>query len=345
MAAGTRIRVLIVDDSSIQRQLLREALSSEPDIEVVSHAANGRLALPRVKHLGPDIVVLDQEMPEMNGIETLQEIRKESPATGVIMYCARGADSARITIRALELGAFDFVRKPEGETDPIQYIRTILVPRIRAFAGPVKAPVRPAPGPAKLALGKKFDLCAIGISTGGPTALRELIPALPRLRGSILIVQHMPPVFTAQLADSLSQISKMPAVEVSGRMPLEGGKIYIAAGGHHMVMEHSGDRVELVRDDSPAEMNCKPSVNVLFRSIARTMEKKSIGVMGVIMTGMGYDGYDGMKALRARNAYLIAQSRESCLVYGMPAKPAEDGLVDESLDIAGIARRMQEGLS
>lgn len=344
MSAGPRIRVLIVDDSSVQRQLLREALSTEPDIEVVSHAANGRLALPRVKHLGPDIVVLDQEMPEMNGIETLQEIRKEAPATGVIMYCARGADSARITIRALELGAFDFVRKPEGETDPIVYIRSVLVPRIRAFAGPVRAAVPRPAAPAGI-LQKKFDLCAIGISTGGPTALRELIPALPLLRGSVLIVQHMPPVFTAQLADSLSQIGPMPAVEVSARMPLEGGKIYIAAGGHHMVLEASADGMEICPDEGPAEMNCKPSVNVLFRSVAKVMETRPVSAMGVVMTGMGYDGYDGMKALRGRGAHLIAQSRESCLVYGMPAKPAEDGLVDESLDIAGIARRMREGLA
>lgn len=342
MSAGPRIRVLIVDDSSVQRQLLREALSGEPDIEVVSHAANGRLALPRVKHLGPDIVVLDQEMPEMNGIETLQEIRKEAPATGVIMYCARGADSARTTIRALELGAFDFVRKPEGETDPIQYIRSVLVPRIRAFAGPVHS--APRPKVPELVLRRKFDLCAIGISTGGPTALRELVPALPLLRGAILIVQHMPPVFTAQLADSLSQIGHMPAVEVSSRMPMEGGKIYIAAGGHHMVVEASGSTIELCPDEGPAEMNCKPSVNVLFRSIAKAMEKRTLSAMGVVMTGMGYDGYDGMKALRAKGAHLIAQSRESCLVYGMPAKPAEDGLVDESLDIQGIARRMREGL-
>jgi two-component system chemotaxis response regulator CheB len=344
--ASSRIRVLIVDDSSIQRQLLREALSTEPDIEVISHAANGRLALPRVKHLGPDIVVLDQEMPEMNGIETLQEIRKESPQTGVIMYCARGADSARITLRALELGAFDFVRKPEGETDPIEYIRSVLVPRIRAFAVPVQAAAAAAKPPAPpLILQKKFDVCAIGISTGGPTALRELIPAIPKLRGSILIVQHMPPVFTAQLADSLSQLGPMPAVEVSGRMPLEGGKIYIAAGGHHMTMEPATGGLELVRDEGPAEMNCKPSVNVLFRSIAKTMEQRSLNVIGVVMTGMGYDGYDGMKALRLRKAHLIAQSRESCLVYGMPSKPTEDGIVDESLDIAGIARRIREGLS
>lgn len=344
MNAG-RIKVLIVDDSTVQRKLLRDALGAEPDIEVVSQAVNGRLAMPRVRHLKPDVILLDQEMPEMTGLETLAAIRKESPDSTVIMYCAPSPDSARVTLQALQLGASDFVLKPgpgtaNGGGTAAGYIAAELASRIRALSRP--RPARNAGGPRRApAAGRHLDLCVIGVSTGGPQALREIFARLENIHGVIAIVQHMPPVFTAHLAESLNEISAVTVTEATHGQRLEPGVACIAPGGAHLEIARDDDGYYAVVHDGPPEMNCKPSVNALFRSAARVAGDRTLAV---IMTGMGADGYEGLLALHAAGAAVVAQSEASCLIYGMPAKPVEAGLVSETLDPAGIADRIMEAL-
>lgn len=342
MNAG-RIKVLIVDDSTVQRKLLRDALSAEPDIEVVSQAVNGRLALPRVRHLKPDVILLDQEMPEMTGLETLAVIRNESPDSAVIMYCAPSPDSARITVQALQLGASDFVLKPgaaRGGGPAAGYVAAELATRIRALSRrrPERniTATRRAPSAAR-----RLDLCVIGVSTGGPQALREIFARLENIHGVIAIVQHMPPVFTAHLAESLNEISAVTVTEATHGQRLEPGAAVIAPGGAHLEIAQDDDGYYAVVHDRPPELNCKPSVNALFRSAARVAGERTLGV---IMTGMGADGYEGVVALHAAGAVVVAQSEASCLVYGMPAKPVESGLVSETLDPAAIADRIMEAL-
>ncbi len=340
-----RIKVLIVDDSTVQRKLLRDALGAEPDIEIVSQAVNGRLALPRVRHLRPDVILLDQEMPEMNGLETLAAIRKESPESTVIMYCAPSPDSARVTVQALQLGASDFVLKPglapAGAHGPAAAsVATELASRIRALSRR-KAPRAGSRTPRVESADRRLDLCVIGVSTGGPQALREIFARLENMRGVIAVVQHMPPVFTAHLAESLNEISAVTVVEATHGLRLRPGLACIAPGGAQLEIARDKDGYYAVVHDGPPELNCKPSVNVLFRSAARVAGDRTLAV---IMTGMGADGYEGLQELHAAGALVIAQSEASCLVYGMPAKPVEQGLAAETLDPDEISQRMMEAL-
>jgi two-component system chemotaxis response regulator CheB len=343
-----KITVLIVDDSSTYRQFLRDALSTDERVEVVSIASNGRLALPRVRHYRPDFVILDHEMPEMTGIEALREIRHLHPAGKVIMFSSHTTEGARITIEALKEGAVDFVTKPDtgGRETPVEYIRRKLLSRIIELAEAVEtiAPARPAAvKPHELArtdaLPASFDVAAIGISTGGPVALRKLFQNFVRPpRGALLIVQHMPPVFTRQLAESLQAESNIPTVEAVDGMKIEPGTAYIAPGGFHLALERKADGVYARILDTEPENSCKPSVDVLFRHVAEVYRGRAVGI---IMTGMGHDGHKGMIEMKKVGCYLIAQSRETCLVYGMPSRPTEEKLVQESLSIEDIAARIR----
>lgn len=352
---GEKISVMIVDDSSVYRTLLRDVLAKDDEIEVVAQAVNGRLALPRIRHYRPNVLVLDNEMPEMTGLETLEAMKNEFPDVAVIMFSSHTVQGAKVTIKALELGALDFVTKPDPTLpDPGGFISQNLIPRIKSIihrrrkkaeiaSGAIPAPVAPPPPkPARTLLAtSRFEACTIGISTGGPAALRTLLPLIKgnMIRGPILIVQHMPPLFTRQLAESLSAISTLTVVEGEDGMALEKGKVYIAPGGKHMVVDASSGAPRVKITDEPPELNCKPSVNILFRSVAQYYGNKS---MGIIMTGMGDDGFEGMKLMKQSGSYLMAQSEASCLVFGMPSKPTRENLVDEIHDINGIAIRIQE---
>lgn len=342
-----KIKVLLVDDSSTYRQFLRDALGSDPRIEIVSMASNGRLALPRVKHYRPDFVVLDHEMPEMNGIETLREIRRMAPELKVIMFSSHTTEGARLTMEAFKEGATDFVTKPHGGGEnPVEYIRRKLLPLVIALAAP-EARVRAALAPAVArptttpldVLPGAFDVAAIGISTGGPVALRRLFLQLPRtLRGALLIVQHMPPVFTQHLADSLQNESGIPTIEAAPGMSVEPGRAYIAPGGMHMAVTKTATGVHIEILDTEPINSCKPSADVLFESVGAVYGRRAVGI---IMTGMGHDGYRGMLSMRDQGCYLMAQDRESSLVYGMPSRPTEEKIVQESLSIEGIAERIR----
>jgi two-component system chemotaxis response regulator CheB len=351
MENGRKISVLIVDDSATYRQFLREAFSVDDRIEVVSIASNGRLALPRVRHYRPDFIILDHEMPEMTGIEALREIRQIHPDSRVIMFSSHTTEGARVTIEALKEGAVDFVTKPDsgGKETPVEYIRRKLLSRIIELADSMNteaaAPQKSVPEPIHTgelpdrALPGAFDVAAIGISTGGPVALRKLFQKFERpLRGALLIVQHMPPVFTRQLAESLRAESVIPTFEAFDGMKIQSGMACIAPGGFHLAVERKADGVYAKILDTEPENSCKPSADVLFRHVAEVYRSRAVGI---IMTGMGHDGYRGMLEMKKAGCYLIAQSRESCLVYGMPSRPTEEGIVQESLDIDGIARRIR----
>lgn len=340
-------KVLIVDDSTVYRQLIRDVLNEEEDFEVVSQAGNGKLALPRVKFYRPDFVILDHEMPVMDGLETLQHIHNDNPESMVVMFSSHTVQGAKVTVKALEMGAIDFVTKPEGTEDASGYIKRKLVKTLRDLyrnrtEKVVKKPIEPAPvirAPRPRVplptVREGIAVVGIGISTGGPVALRELFHLLrPPYGGSLLIVQHMPPLFTKQLAASLDSIGTIPIQEASDGDLIQPGHAYLAPGGYHMKISED-HRIELSHE--PPVNNCKPSVDVLFRSLAQHLGPKSAGV---IMTGMGQDGYEGMKAMYDKHCNLLAQSKESCLVYGMPARPIEEGLVDGILDIEAIADRI-----
>lgn len=345
-----KIRIMIVDDSLVFRSLLRDVLGEDARIEVVTQAVNGRLALPRVRHYRPDFVILDQEMPEMSGLETLELLHRDFPGVGVIMFSSHTVEGAKVTIHALELGALDFVTKPDpAKGDPAAYIRRTLLPLVMelsdlgvAWPGEKTEEISlPKPEPVTKGVFGACTCCALGISTGGPAALHALVPRLSSaIRGPVLIVQHMPKLFTKQLADSLDTISRVRVVEGADGMPVEKGTVYIAPGGLQMEVAESrtGDGQARLRVfDGPAESNCKPSVNVLFRSVARVYGGKALGV---IMTGMGNDGYEGLRLMKSQGSHILGQSEKSCLIFGMPAQATREGLVDDSLDIDGLALRI-----
>lgn len=346
-----KIQVLIVDDSEVYRLFLREALSKEEDIEIVSLASNGRLALPRVNHYKPDIVLLDYEMPEMDGLTAIPEIKRLSPSSRIIMFSAHTTKGARLTLQALQLGADDFVTKPAGALGGgvADDVRAKLLERIRAFAAnraqKIEQPVAPhvVRPPAQVTSVRRLRYCLIGISTGGPPALRRLFKLIPgSIRGSILVVQHMPPLFTAQLAESLNDDSQLKILEAKGGESVQPGTVYIAPGGRQMrIVEKLGGAASIIVEDSdPAEL-CKPSVNILFNSAAEFCANESLAV---IMTGMGEDGYLGMRNLSQKGAYLMAQSAGDCVIFGMPAKPVRDGIVQEVHNVEGLAARISEYL-
>lgn len=343
-----KTQVLIVDDSEVYRLFLRNALASVPDVEVVSVASNGRLAMPRVNHYKPDIVLLDYDMPEMDGLEAIPEIKRLSPKTRIIMFSTHTTQGAKLTLKALNLGADDFIAKPAGALGGTlaEDLRSRLLERIRGFAPPpvARAPIEQQPRPQKVRnAARRFRYCLIGISTGGPPALRRLFKLLPAdIKGSILVVQHMPPIFTAQLAESLNEESALTVIEAtSGAIP-QPATVYIAPGGKQMRLRQGSqnDAFIVVEESDPKEL-CKPSVNILFNSVAEFCAEETLAI---IMTGMGEDGYMGMKALSAGGAYLMAQSQHDCVIFGMPAKPIRDGIIDEEHDVEGLAKKITEYL-
>jgi two-component system, chemotaxis family, protein-glutamate methylesterase/glutaminase len=338
------LRVLVVDDTIMYRKVVGDILAEIPGVEVVGTANNGKIALTRIASLKPDLITLDVEMPVMNGLETLQEIQKSFPDVGVIMLSTLTKRGSEITMRALELGAFDFIAKPDAEVmqENVQLLRSAIAPRVKAYAKrlelrsllkqrqrPVGA-VAPVPAaPAVLASSKrtgKSRAVAIGISTGGPNALTKMLPQLPKLGVPVFVVQHMPPVFTKSLAESLDAKCQYEVREAENNEIVRPDVIYIAPGGKHMRVASGTGGAKIIQvTDDPPENNCKPAVDYMFRSVAREYGALSTGV---IMTGMGGDGTLGLKVLKSFGAVTIGQDEESCVVYGMPKTAAEAGVVD-----------------
>ncbi|THB77437.1 MAG: chemotaxis response regulator protein-glutamate methylesterase [Desulfobacteraceae bacterium] len=353
------IKALVIDDTIVYRKIVGDVLKEIPGVEVVGTANNGKIALSKIASLSPDIITLDIEMPEMNGIQVLEELQKQSDPPTVVMLSTLTHEGSEMTIKALELGAFDFVPKPdEGKmADNMQKVRDAINPIIRtvkrqkqtrlkiknrAVTPTVKSQV-PKTSPVKtspaISVPRKApsEIIGLGISTGGPNALTRMIPMLPAsFSVPILIVQHMPPMFTASLANSLNNKSALSVKEAENGDTITGGTVYIAPGGKQMKIMAGGDGIsrKIKITDDPPENSCKPSVDYLFRSIAQHYVGRATGV---IMTGMGSDGTKGLVQMKQSGSIVIAQNEETCTVFGMPKEPIESGLADVIAPLENIA--------
>ena len=346
------IRILVVDDSVVIRKVLGEALAADPDIEVVATAADGNIALAKIPLVKPDLVTLDVEMPGKSGLETLAEIRKIYPRLPVIMFSTLTARGAAATLDALSLGASDYVAKPSN-TGGVQQtrakIQSDLIPKIRGLCRGNSAvsvattlpsnPPRPT-GIAPPQRMNKIDVLAIGTSTGGPNALAALLPELPKdLPVPVVIVQHMPPLFTRFLAERLDKQCAIRIHEGSPGEELKPGGAWIAPGDFHMqVARGEGKNVKLKLNREPPENSCRPAVDVLFRSVARTYGPN---VLAVVLTGMGSDGVRGSEAIKAAGGQVLVQDEASSVVWGMPGQVAAAGWADAMFPLHEMAGEIE----
>lgn len=357
-----KIKALVVDDTIVYRKIVSDVLRMIPGVEVIGTANNGKIALSKIKSLKPDLITLDIEMPELNGIQVLEELQNMPNAPVAVMLSTLTQQGSEMTIRALELGAFDFIPKPsEGRmAENLEKVKAAVLPIIQGYkrrkatqlkireraTGKIR-PVRKTPEPTvvvqpakKSAVRSKAEVIGIGISTGGPNALTRMIPMLPAdMKATVLIVQHMPPLFTASLANSLNNKSKLSVKEAEEGDVIEPGKIFIAPGGKQMKIVAAADGVtrKIKITDDPPENSCKPSVDYLFRSIAQHYVGRSTGV---IMTGMGSDGVKGLIQMKNSGSVVIAQNEETCTVFGMPKEPVESGLADVVAPLDEIAQEI-----
>ncbi len=344
MPEAIKKRVLLVDDAVVVRKALSLAISQDQDLEVAGTAVNGRVALAKFSALTPDIVLLDIEMPEMDGLATVRELRKIDTRVPIIMFSTLTERGASATLEALSLGATDYVAKPSNVdmAATLAAISRELIPKIRALCHLPElcasgAPVAPKqqtppvciPRPRLLS---PVQVVAIGVSTGGPDALARLLPMLPaNFPVPIVIAQHMPPIFTSLLATRLSAKSALPVRECVSGEPLTPGCAVIAPGDFHMVASQEEGVVVLKTHQGPKENFCRPSVDVLFHSIARVYGARALAV---VLTGMGQDGLKGCEALRSLGARIYVQDEASSVVWGMPGFVAKGGLADKILPLA-----------
>lgn len=339
-----KANILIVDDSVVMRRLLREVISADPTLAVQGMAPNGRLAFNMIKASRPDLVVLDIEMPEMDGLETLVEIRKIAPKLPVIMFSTYTEKGADATIESLMRGASDYVTKPaasKGLEDSENWIRKQLIPKIKALcpasagSGSVAENNASLPIPAISGRKSRIEILAIGSSTGGPNALVEVISKLPaNLPVPVLITQHMPPMFTKHLADRINLCSSLRVQEAAGGEALQPGDVWIAPGDFHMTLKRQKADICIELNQEPPENSCRPSVDVMFRSVASVYGNS---VLAVILTGMGQDGLYGCKDLVERGSRVFAQDEASSVVWGMPGFVARAGLSEKLLPIGRVA--------
>ena len=349
-----KIRVLVVDDSAVIRSLLSDALSHDPEIEVVGLAGNGEVAVQKLQTAHPDIVTLDMEMPVMDGLQTLKAIRKTHPKLPVIMFSTLTERGSCATMDALALGASDYVTKPANVGSVlagIDRIKEDLIPKIKALVNhPTEsrfahhAPTTPVKIPPRTGA-TSLEALVIGVSTGGPNALAEMLPMLgTRFPLPILIVQHMPPLFTRLLAERIASVSGIPTREAKDRDTIRPGQILIAPGGLHMTAERGREGVRVRLNEDPPENSCRPAVDVLFRSAAASFAEKTLGV---VLTGMGQDGLKGSEAIRAAGGQVLVQDEASSVVWGMPGAVYNAGLADAMFPLKDLAaeiyRRVDAG--
>jgi two-component system chemotaxis response regulator CheB len=365
-----KIRVLIVDESVLCRDLLRAALAEATDIEVIGAAPTAKTGMDRIANENPDLVLLSATIPDTEAEEITRWALEKKPVLGIVVTARTDAETIDKVVLALEAGAFDFVEKPEDEC-PESYQEVIgrrLLPKIRSFSAAVysrvarklsqtriEAPTEEASQEGLLRrvsrslLPKRSyrppsgrpELIVIGVSTGGPEALSRLIPALPgNCPVPIVVAIHMPERFTASLAVSLNDRSQLTVKEAGNRERMAAGHVYIARGGKHLVFERADSTSLVLRtnDDSP-ENGCKPSVDVMFRSAARVTKSNT---MALLLTGMGLDGVKGMERLKNAGAYTLAQDKASSVVWGMPGAAVQAGVVDEVLSLDKLIERIRE---
>lgn len=341
------IRILVVDDSVVIRKILSETLSTDPALEIAGTAGDGHIALSKIAALNPDLVTLDVEMPVMNGLETLAALRKTHPRLPVIMFSTLTERGAAATLDALALGASDYATKPTGtgsSAAAIERIRTDLIPKIKALCGVgflTLTPLRTA-GPFAVPhkhMRPRIDVVAIGTSTGGPNALAEVLPRISaEFPVPIVIVQHMPPIFTRLLADRLAKQSAIAIEEGRAGAVLSPGHAWIAPGNFHMQVIRSAADYRLVLNQMPPENSCRPAVDVLFRSVAQVY---GAHVLGVVMTGMGSDGVLGAQHIRDAGGNVIIQDEPSSVVWGMPGLVYASGLADAAYPLERLVLEIE----
>ena len=336
-----KVRVLLVDDSAVMRSLLRLVLEPQARLEIVAAASSGREGLAAFERLQPDLVLLDIEMPRMNGLEVLSSLRSRDRRVPIIMCSTLTSRGARITIEALARGATDYVTKPGAQTGVRQGVETLtreLLPKILALFPTESKPAPPSPPPpeARLAFPPSSihapRIVVIGVSTGGPAALEVLLPKFPAgFPLPILIVQHMPRLFTGLLAERLDSVCPLRVREAAPDTHPEPGVIDIARGDFHLELSRD---MRLVLTQNPPENFCRPSVDVLFRSAAQAYSAR---VLGVILTGMGSDGLQGARAIRTAGGAIFAQDAPTSVVWGMPGAVTNAGLANKVLPLEAIA--------
>jgi len=345
-----RISVLVVDDSVVIRRLVTSVLDEDPDITVVGTAASGRIALAKLLQVAPDCVTLDIEMPDLDGLGTLRELRKTHPRLPVIMFSTLTERGASTTLDALALGANDYVTKPANVGSvpaALASVREQLVPKIKALCPQLRssAPAVPrfvpspaaAPADAK-APSQRVDVLTIGSSTGGPDALTSLLPLLPpTFPVPVVIVQHMPPVFTKMFAQRLDGKCSLSVKEAEDGDVVAPGRVLIAPGDRHMELRRVGNAVRVKLTSGPAENFCRPAVDVLFRSVAAAYGER---VLAAVLTGMGSDGARGAEVLRRGGAEVLAQDEASSVVWGMPGAVVAAGLAHRVLSLNQLAREI-----
>ena len=355
------VKVLVVDDSAFVRRSLITIIEKDKDIHVVATASNGEEAIAKARQYDPDVITMDVEMPKMNGLEALERIMKENPCP-VIMVSSLTSEGADTTLRALDLGALDFMPKlNSGALPDMKRLETELNAKLKALARrkafmrlkfknaaganaraaasaarPV-SPARPAPvtTQAPRSSAGPFDVVAIGVSTGGPPAVQKVLTALPgNFPVPILIAQHMPAAFTGPFATRLDGLCKLTVKEAEASERVKAGHVYICPGGKHLRLENRGGTLTAVVTEEPKSALYKPSANVLMETVGLALGRRALCVM---LTGMGNDGFEGAKVLKAKGGWAIAQNEASCVVYGMPKAIVDGGLADEIIDINDMA--------
>jgi two-component system chemotaxis response regulator CheB len=344
------IKVLIVDDSPFMRKVIADILSEDPMLEVVGRTRNGAETMDAIRALSPDVITLDVEMPGKSGIDVLKEIMDLKPIP-VVMVSSLTKEGANVTMQALDLGAVDFVMKPSGNVsldmpkvgDELR--RKVAAASRAALFGPrrVKGSLQigePLSVPRHRDVSRgKFGILVVAASTGGPMALQEIIPSLSGdFPLPVMIVQHMPVGFTTSFAQRLNERSSLTVIEGRDGMPVRKGTVIVAPGGYHLMAEKKGAELLCKLADTPPVRSVRPAADVLFTSVSEAVDG---GILALVLTGMGKDGLDGAKLLKNKGAYVIAESRETSVIFGMPGAVIAAGLADEVLPLYAIAEGLE----
>lgn len=339
------MRVLVTDDSAFMRRAVTTMLTADPEIEVVGSARNGVQAVDLAKKLRPDVITLDIEMPEMDGLTALRHIMRTAP-TQVIMLSSLTTEGSVASLKALKLGAADVLAKDQSQFSlNMSQLQEKLIQTVKALAAsnPHKRSAKPAADTASPDIPKfrtgQFDLVCIGSSTGGPPVLETILGALPaHTQTPILIAQHMPELFTRSMANRLNEMCALNVVHVEDRETIEPGIIYLARGGVHMqVRKTSAGKLEAYMGDEPQDAIYRPSVDALFTSTAEAVGARALGI---VLTGIGCDGLEGGKVMHKAGGKLLAQNQASCVVYGMPKSVDQAGITLASLSPADIGKSL-----